>query len=524
MSSRILLSDEKFFYILSLLGVRFVSVRSMMRSFDRLLINEQIFSARVCVSISFAVYVLLVAFFVALIPLRVSAGALPTIVEADNSLSSVYEPFRDAWAVQLPLASVYAGTGDLQPFSAFIPQVCGDQARCASQASAQSQSVLGTCAEVHAFIVDGPWVNEHIQRRGWYENSTACPGYLQTLRESAATLAQATAVRFCEYEAPSTLVIYNVEGQLKRWAMAIDSGWELRVRLVRVVVGADGGGSNVISAHASAVVLRLGRPKQALATLKITNVCVHLGLETPPLAVLELTHETCVWTCRAGSLRTPWNDPPRMASVPRNISTTSHVCRLFPMPFAAAEFVLDFALHTPVSARPSQEFLDLLDTLAADIEAALLQDSSHPYRVALVALQIATTPHAADFRTMLQQAEERAVFKRELVDFEVDDVRFGPVAQYGGLIRVQGLLVTDVMREAASAVRERLQHALDKATIANSGRLRRLQVDTLTDVTMQGVYRILLLEPAEQQVEMWVCVSLVLIALLLSLALALLKN
>ena len=110
---------------------------------------------------------------------------------------------------------------------------------------------------------------------------------------------------------------------------------------------------------------------------------------------------------------------------------------------------------------------------------------------ALVALQVASTPHAVDFRTILQQATERAAFKRELVDFEVDDIRLASVAAYCGLIRVQGVLVTDVLREPPSALRERLQSGLVAAVARNAVRLRELRVDTVTDVIIAGIYNVI---------------------------------
>ena len=236
------------------------------------------------------------------------------------------------------------------------------------------------------------------------------------------------------------------------------------------------------SAHATAVVLQLQRPQQALSTVLVTHRCAAVGLRAPPLSLLELVDGTCVWRCRAGTLRTPWNAPPPSAATVRE-----RVCRPFPTSFSAAEFAMDVVLAAPATARPGQELLAALDALADSIEHAVVA------RQAMVALQVPGTPHAEPFGAVVREAAAVAELERGEHRVETVAVRREHTAEYGGLLRVEGLLVTEAVGKQAAqpaAVTRRVQRALDVAVLQNALSLENLQVRNITHVAAHAVQEV----------------------------------
>lgn len=434
-----------------------------------------------------------------------ASNALLPVKEQSSLIESVYEPFRDAWAIQL---NRLQASGDYhQSISAFIPQLCTDSVRCMEHSEQTSQNFIGDCLQTHQFLSGGPWLNEHVSLTGHSE----CPAYLQNLAEFASLLARATAVEFCDYEAPATLVIKNSEGQLEKWASHTKTGWELRVRLVRISSHeAQSVSSKIYSVHAAAVVLKLEQPQVALSTLLVINACVVIGLRTPRHAILKLIEGTCVWQCRQGSLRTPWNAIPEKSN---STSTSNHMCRPFPSSFVAAEFALDLAVSTPITQTPAQQLLNTLDALAAQMEQI------HSGPEVLVALQVESTKHAESFDSVVRSAAGALNLGRGTHRLTVQTDKGMILPEYGGLLRIQGLFVrrlTNSSTQHLTTINRQLRQLVQQAFQDLEYQWAMVQVVQVSNIIAHAMYVLEEARSSEAPIQVLTVILLLLLAIVSS--------
>ena len=139
-----------------------------------------------------------------------------------------------------------------------------------------------------------------------------------------------------------------------------------------------------LSVISAAVALPGNQTQITAIAVGVQHECARRGLQAPPRAILYLSPDAagaCLWKCRHGYVRSPWNSPPPLAGV----LTDARVCRALPSEFTAAEFdlLVGLAYTTPSSLQLDMEFFESLDLVGTWLENEALERGMQQAVVAL---------------------------------------------------------------------------------------------------------------------------------------------
>ena len=246
--------------------------------------------------------------------------------------------WKDAWGVTLPQNT----RGDI-----LVPQVC------LGLCSARMVSEIMSCEEALDFLLQDGW-----ERGNWKDSPFECPSVLSTWDESLQALQ-----RYLGEASPGVLATPP-----RSFEVAVDVSATMTRYTYLTRVGAN------FSVWSGGVALPDNQSHITAIAVGVQHECARRGLQAPPRAILFLWPDpagACLWKCRHGFMRSPWNSPPPLAGV----LTDTRVCRALPVEFTAAEFEMIVSLDytTPNPQQLDLDFFESLDQVAAQLEAAVLE-------------------------------------------------------------------------------------------------------------------------------------------------------
>ena len=226
-----------------------------------------------------------------------------------------------------------------------IPQVCSSQC-----SKVERTTELMTCSQLTTHLTSGNWSLSQISH-----DDGQCIEPLHALpAEDAAwqrtSRVAATAVPGQVWmPTPDSIIIKDDPSMLALYAsMSTPNTTHLSMRMRTTLV-------TKVPLHAVAAVLyethnfALRRPDSyKAAVISVQHECTRRGLQAPPLSTLHLFYTrgglgACVWRCRDGFFRVPWNSAP-----PVKDTTSDQTCHAFPAEFTAVLF--SFVVELPYAS------------------------------------------------------------------------------------------------------------------------------------------------------------------------------